>query len=440
MDALVTILFVEIAIILALILLNGFLSMSEMAMVSSKRARLMDLANRGSTGAKLALNLLDRSSDFLASIQVGITLVGVLAGTYGGATISEKLTLYLNLHYPSLSAYSEAIGVFVVVIVVTYLSLILGELVPKRLALNSPERTASRVANVIRLVSIFARPLVWFLTTSTEVVLKVLGFKHSADPGVTEEEVKMMIEQGADAGVFERNEESMLKKVMMFADLRARDVMTPRTSVVAIDLDDPKEKIFEEIKKARHSYFPVFKGDLDAIVGLLSGKLMLEKVLAGGLESLNFEDCVLKDPLFTPGSLPADDLLEKFKSTKKHIAIVVDEFGGFAGIISIIDILESIVGNVPDGSRRRGEPAFQREDGSWLVDGLIPIHEVRELTNWDLFENKKVGDVFTLAGFIMQELGKVPEVGDVLTLGRFKIEIVDMDGNRVDKVLLQQTS
>lgn len=435
-----SLLLIEFGVLLVLILINGFLAMSEMAMVSAKRTRLMDLASKGSSGAKLSLELQDRSSELLASIQVGITLVGVLAGTFSGATISETISGYLDTEYPALAAYSEAIGVAVVVIVVTYLSLILGELVPKRVALNSPESTASRVAQVINLVSRVTRPLVWFLAISTESVLKILRIKQTAEPVVTEEEVKIMIEQGTQAGVFEKNEESMLKKVMMFTDLKAQDVMTPRTSVVAIDSSLPKEKIFEVIKGARHSYYPVFQSHMDNMIGLLSGKLMLEQCLGSNVDAIDINRCIIKDPLFIPTLLPADDILEKFKSTKKHVAIVVDEFGGFAGFVSIIDILESIVGNIPDSSRRRIEPAVRRDDGSWLLDGLLPIHEIIELTDIDLFTEKKVGDVFTLAGFLMQELGKIPREGESVRVGRYRLEVMDMDGNKVDKVLLQEIS
>jgi putative hemolysin len=431
---------IELAVILVLILINGFLSMSEMAMVSSKRARLMELANKGNSGAKLVLNLLDRSSEFLASIQVGITLVGVLAGTFSGATMSEKISQYLSYHYPSIARYSDAIGVFIIVVVITYLSLILGELVPKRIALNSPESIATRVAKIIRLVSSLTRPLVWLLTISTETVLKVFGFKKSNEPIVTEEEVRIMIEQGTEAGVFEKNEESMLKKVMLFTDLRAKDVMTPRVSMVAINLNDPRERILQTIVQTGHSYYPVFSDSLDNLTGLLSGKLMLERVISEGLEGLQFEDCVTKEPLFIPNSMSAGDLLEKFKTTKKHVAIVIDEFGGVSGLISIIDILESIVGNVPDDSHKTVESAIRRKDGSWLIDGLIPIHQISELTGFEVFGRKKTNGVFTLAGLFMQELERVPKEGDALVVGQFRLEVVDMDGNKVDKVLLQDLS
>ncbi len=426
----------EVLVILSLILLNGFLAMSEMAIVSSNRIRLQALANSGKTGAKIALNLIDSPSRLLAAIQIGITLVGVLIGAFGGSSLSEKVGLLITRPFGDsiFGPYSEGIGLTLVVVISTFLSLILGELVPKRLALAHPERTASRVAPAIRLISILSTPGVKFLTFSTELVMKALHLQHVSLPQVTGEEVKLMVEQGTVAGVFDPGEETIIKRTLRLGSLSAADVMTPRTKIVCFDINNYEHGVvLEKVRASKHTYFPVYNEQLDNIVGLLSAKLMLYEISQKA--SWDLRDCLIA-PLMVPESVSVIGVLESFKEKSSHVAIVIDEYGGLAGMLTIIDMMEAIAGALPQETDQNSHRFVRREDGSILVDGMTSIHEFEELFRVSFKTLTEGEDIQTIAGLLMQQMGRIPREGDVVQLENLRIEVVDMDGRRVDKILV----
>lgn len=426
----------ELLIILSLILLNGFLAMSEMAIVSSSRIRLQALANTGKTGARIALSLIDSPSKLLASIQIGITLVGVLIGAFGGSSLANKVgrLVAAPLDIPIITAYSEAIGLTLVVVISTFLSLILGELVPKRMALAHPEKTASKVAPAIRLISLLSTPGVKLLAFSTESVLKLMRLQNVATPQVTEEEVKLMVEQGTEAGVFDAGEETIIKRTLRLGSLSAADVMTPRTKVVCFDINNyDSSHVLEKLRSSKHTYFPVYNDQLDNIVGLLSAKLVLYAISQG--QHWDLRDCLI-EPLMVPESVSVIGVLESFKEKSAHVAIVIDEYGGMAGMLTIIDMMEAIVGALPHEADQNSHRFVQREDGSILVDGMTSIHEFEESFHVSFKALTEGEDIQTIAGLLMQQMGRIPREGDVLQLENLRIEVVDMDGRRVDKILV----
>ncbi|RZA26795.1 MAG: HlyC/CorC family transporter [Proteobacteria bacterium] len=362
---------------------------------------------------------------------------GVLIGALGGSSLSDKVGVMITepIGVNLLADYSDAIGLSVVVIVSTYLSLILGELVPKRMALAHPEKTAARVAPAVRLLSFVSTPGVKFLAFSTELVLKLFRLQNVSSPQVTEEEVKLMVEQGTEAGVFDAGEETIIKRSLKLGSLNVADVMTPRTKVVSFDIHhyDP-EVVLAKMRSTRHTYFPVYNERLDNIVGLLSAKLMLY-----GMKSStpwDMRDYMIA-PLLIPESVSVVGALESFKEKSAHVAIVIDEYGGMAGILTIIDMMQAIVGSLPHEADQSSTRFVQREDGSLLVDGMTSIHEFEEVFAVDFEPMTEGEDIQTIAGLLMHQMGRIPREGDVLQLEDLRIEVVDMDGRRVDKILVQ---
>jgi putative hemolysin len=423
----------EILAILLLIVFNGLLAMAEMAIVSSRKARLRDLANSGNSGAKAALHLAE-SPDFLASIQAGITLVGVLAGAFSGATIAELVAQEVVRLFPAAKSYSNAIGLAIVVIPVTFLSIIIGELVPKRLALTSPERTAARVARPIQLLSLLLRPAVIVLNHVSSVILRLTGAREGKEPPVTEEEFKLIIEESTEAGVFGKAEETAIKRVLGFWDLRAADLMTPRVKVAAIDLTESEEEILETIASEVHTYFPVHEGNTDNPLGVLSTKLMAEQA-ARRQVPLDLKACIVT-PLLVPETMTSARLLQRFRESGKHIALVIDEYGGMSGLLTPTDLLQAILGDL---SEEEGHPPkVQRQDGSWLIDGMLQLRQLADDLGSPLAIDDEDG-VTTVGGYIMRCLGRIPREGDVVIENGIRLEVVDMDGNRVDKVILVVT-
>lgn len=424
----------EVIVILSLIILNGFLAMSEMAIVSSNKIRLQALANQGRRGARVALALIESPSSLLASIQVGITLVGILVGAFSGSSVANKVSAALSLHFPALTAYADAIGFGLVVMISTYLNLILGELVPKRLALNSPERTASVVSQTVRLISILAKPAVKFLAFSTEAILRLLKLDKVSQPHVTEEEVKLLVEQGTEAGVFEAGEETIIKRTLRLSSLSAADIMTPRTKIVSFDVSDYRQaEVFEKVKSTKHTYFPIYDGHLDNIVGLLSAKKMLYEVNQGN--HWEIRNCMI-EPLLVPESVSVLDVLESFKEKGAHVGIVIDEYGGMAGMLTIIDMMEAIVGSLPHEASIHNHRIVVRDDGSMLLDGMTSLHEFEDIFKVNFSNFTEGEDIQTIAGLLMKQMGRIPREGDVILLDHLRIEVVDMDGRRVDKILV----
>ncbi len=426
--------FFEIIIVLVLIVLNGVFALSEFALVSAKKIRLRQRAEEGDTRADTALKLANEPTPFLSTIQIGITLVGIFAGAFGGATIAEELASYLQ-EIPALAPYSDALSIALVVLVITYLTLIFGELVPKRLALNNAEAIASHVAKPIFFLSLIAKPLVFILSHSTETVLRLMRVRKTTGPPVTEEEIKIMLEEGTRAGVFERAELSMIEGVFDIGDRRVESLMTHRTDIIALDLDDPVGENLRRVIESGRSNFPAYERDLDDVVGMVSVKDILAKLVESG--TVNIRASVTK-PLFIPEAITVLKLLESFKETGVHVALITDEYGSIQGIITLHDILEAIVGDV----HTLGEPVetqvMPREDGSWLIDGDTSIEKLKEVLSVDSFPGEKEGYYRTIAGLIMFILQRIPKTGDHIELRGLRYEVVDMDGNRIDKVLATQ--
>ena len=425
----------EILIVLALILINGLLAMAEIAVVSARKAKLQQLSNQGNPKARLALDLATHPSDFLSTVQIGITLVGILAGAFGGATIAESIAARLG-SISWLAPYSEAIGIFLVVLLITYFSIVLGELVPKRLGLSNPERIAASVAAPMRFLSRLASPLVRFLSWSTELVLKIFRYKPATEAPVTEEEIKVLIDQGRRAGVFAEAEQDMVEAVFRLGDRNVGTLMTPRTEIAWLDLEDSPDETRRKIIESDHGRYPVARGSLDDLVGIVQAKDLLERAISG--QAIDLQATMLQ-PLIVPESMPALKVLELFRQSRVHTALVIDEFGGLQGLVTIFDILESIIGDFPGEGEVVEPEVVQREDGSWLVDGRLPVDEFKELFRISSLPDESRGYYQTLGGFVMSYLGRIPTAADNFDWAGMHFEVMDMDGFRVDKVLIVPT-
>jgi putative hemolysin len=418
----------EVVFILLLLIANGLFAMSELAIVSARKARLQRRAGEGDTGACAALKLAEEPGNLLSTVQIGITLIGVMAGAFGGATIAEEMVAGLS-RLPFLAPYSEALSVGLVVVVITYLTLVVGELAPKRLALNNPERVASLVARPMQALARIAAPLVRLLNLSTDLVLRLLGVRPAADPPVTEEEIRLMLEQGTEVGIFEPIEEEMVEHVFRLGDRKLSAMLTPRTEIVWIDVDEPADQIRAKLLTSGHSRFPVAQGGLDDVRGVVLAKDLLAQTLEG--KPLD-PQAVLRPVPFVPETMPALDVLEHFRQGHSKIALVLDEYGGLQGLVTTDDVLVAIVGDLPGLGEAGERETYQREDGSWLLGGLLPLDEFGELFG---LKDLPVGGTETLGGLVMTLLGRIPTAGDRLEWQGLHLEIVDMDGRRVDKVL-----
>ncbi|WP_353932855.1 hemolysin family protein [Okeanomitos corallinicola TIOX110] len=423
---------IEILIILGLIFANGVFSMSEMAIVSARKVRLQQLANQGNLNAQAALQLAESPNHFLSLVQVGITLINILNGVFGGATIAQRLEKYVQL-IPFLAKYSQPIAFSIVVLVITYLSLIIGELVPKRLALNNPERIAATVALPMKALAGFISPVLHFLTVSTEAVVRILGITPSEEPQVTEEEIKILIEQGTEAGTFEEAEQDMVERVFRLGDRPVSFLMKPRPDIVWLDLDDSPEENRRKMLESRYSRYPVCQEGLDNVLGVIP----VTDLLARSLRHEPFDLTIgLRQPIFVPESTRGLKVLELFKQTVTHIALVVDEYGVIQGLITLNDIMSEIVGDVPPEPGQEEPQAIQREDGSWLVDGMLPIEEFFKLFGMEEIDSEEMGNFQTLGGLVITHFGCIPSAADYFEWQEMRIEVMDMDGNRVDKVLV----
>jgi len=422
------VLYLEILAIVLLTLLNGVLAMSELAVVSSRRSRLEMLANQGNHGARAALRLIDAPSHFLSTVQIGITLVGIVAGAISGATLGRRLGSWLD-SFPAIAPYGSAAGIAVTVVGITYLSLIVGELVPKRVALAQPERIASLVAGPMRWLSLAAAPAVWVLHVSTESVLRALGLSGVREATVTEDEVKSLIAEGTRAGVFVPQEREMIEGVLRLADRPVRVIMTPRSEIVWVDAASDRDAILEMVESHRFSRLLVCDGTVDHPVGVVHAKDLLPESLRRGEVSLA---AVMVPPLFVPDGTPVLRLLNQFKMEKLHIADVVDEYGAVEGLVTLTDVIEAIAGDLPERGEESEARIVRRDDGSWLVDGTLPTDEVAAVTGLDFGK-----DVRMLACFVLDHLGRIPKAGVSFRYGNARIEVLDMDGNRIDMVLIE---
>jgi putative hemolysin len=422
----------QIVFIILLMFANGLFAMSEMAVVSARKVRLEQWANDGDHRAGIALELANSPTRFLSTVQVGITLISTLTGALGGATVAEELGHRLSA-ISLLAPYSHAISLVVVVLVITYFSLILGELVPKRLALNNPERYATALGPPMRALSVVGAPVVHLLTFSTEMVLRVLGIRPSLEPPVTEEEIKVLIEQGTQAGMIEEAEQDMVERVFRLGDRRVSALMTPRTKVVWLNIEDSPEEIQACITESIYSRFPVYQGSRDNILGVLHVKDLLTSSLQCRPMDLH---SIMHHPLFVPESMRALRVLELFKQSGTPIALVIDEYGHIQGLVTLNDILEAIVGDIPTVDELSEPQAVQREDGSWLLDGMLPVDEFKEIFALNKLPGEESEEFQTLGGFVMMHMERIPTAGDHFISGGLRFEVMDMDGNRVDKVLV----
>lgn len=424
----------ELLVVIFLILVNGFFAMSEMALVSARRARLQQMAEeKGGRGARAALELSEDPSRFLSTVQIGITLIGIVAGAYGGATLAERLGTVLDRELAWIVPYGQPVAFVLVVAAITYFSLIIGELVPKRMALVNAERIAAFVAGPMRVVSRITAPIVWLLGVSSDAVLKLLRLPTTREQTVTEEEVKSLIKEGTQSGVFEPAERQMIEGVLHLADRSVRSIMTPRPDLIWLDIDDPLELVSREIRDSGYSRFPVCSGDVDELQGIVSAKTLLDQSLSGRGFDLK---SALSQPLVVHDGTPVLRLLDLFKQASVHMAVVVDEYGSVEGVVTMTDILEAIAGELPEHNHEGDSSAVQREDGSWLVDGMTPIEEVEALVG--MKNMKGEGDFHTLAGFLLDHFGHVPTAAEHFHWNGIRFEVVDMDGRRIDKVMIQQ--
>jgi putative hemolysin len=416
----------ELLMIFILILVNAVLAMSEAALVASRKARLQQQAGEGNKSSALAIKLIEDPNIFLSTIQIGITLIGVLAGAVGGATIAESLAVVLH-NIPYISEYSTSIALGIVVLSITILTIWLGELVPKRLGLNSPEKIAQVVAGPMLFLSVVFSPFIKLMSGATNFVLRIMGVNPSTDPPITEEELQVLIDQGTQAGVFEESEQDMVEGVFSLGDQRVYSLMTPRTEIVWLDINDTLEEIRQKVAECSYSRFPVRQDTLESIVGIVKSRDLLVASLFGN--EIKLKEFV-KPAFYIPETMFASRALEILKEKNTELLLVVDEFGGVQGLLTINDILEEIVGEM-EGAEPQ---ATQRQDGSWLLDGMLEIDEFKEI--FDLTSLPHENEYETLSGFVMTSLGRVPQSADHFEWHGLRFEVMDMDGRRVDKVLV----
>jgi putative hemolysin len=442
-------LLIEGLLILVLIVANGIFSGSEIAVVSSRKVRLEQQAEGGNRKARAALKLANAPNDFLSTVQIGITLIGILSGAVGGATIAHRLEPTLAT-VPWIGSSAPGVSVALVVGVITYLSLVIGELLPKRIALNDPEAIACAVAGPMRLLSRFSAPVVHLLGSSTELLLRLMGIRDSGQQDLTEEEIKALIRQGAEAGVFEEAEHSMVQRVFRLGDRPIRAFMTPRTEIGWLDAEASPREQLDTVIASNHSRLPVGRGSLDACQGVLrtSQFLVAERLAragrggaaAGGDPGASGAPVVLEPllqpPLYVAETTRALAVIERFRESGSHIALVTDEFGGIEGLVTVTDLMEAIVGDLPSAEDNEDPAVVQRADGSWLIDGLLEIETFKELVQRSTLRGERSGDFHTVGGFAMHHLGHIPRSGERFETDGLHVEILDMDGNRVDKVLV----
>jgi putative hemolysin len=423
----------EVIIILLLILANGMLAMSEMAVVAARKSLLQQRAEDGDVRSQRALELAEEPSRFLSTVQIGITLVGVMTGAFGGATLARAIARQLE-RWPLITPYSEALGVALVVVGITYFTLVLGELAPKRIALTNPEGIAALVARPLDFLSKLTAPFVRFLTASTGVVLRLVGVRENAAAPVTDEEIEMLLEEGARLGVFEPIEEEIVRQLFRLSDRTIDALITPRPDVVWLDINDSAEEVRRKIAESNHSRYPVADGSLDNVVG----QVLVKDLSSQQWSEENFNVAAIMRPaLYIPDTVPALAVLERFRNSRSKMAMVIDEFGGLLGVVTVNDLVEAIVGDLPEHHEEIELEAVLREDGSWLIDGMYPLDEFKDLFGLSDLPAGVEAYYQTVGGLVMATLGRVPSAGDIFDWQGLRIEVIDMDARRVDKILAQ---
>lgn len=418
----------EVVIILILILLNGLFSMSEIALVSARKIRLENQANKGDEKAKAALKLANNPDTFLSTVQIGITLIGILTGIYSGENIKTDVMAWLNT-FPAIQPYSSVVATTIIVVAITYFSMVLGELVPKRIGLAKPEAIAKNMAKPMQILSWLTFPFIWLLSASTAVLVKLFNLK-SGDSYVTEE-IKAIINEGTNSGAIEETEQEIIERVFHLGDRNITSLMTYRNDITWLDINETTSDYQQKIHDSLHSVYPVCDGQIDSIKGVITIKDLY--TVAG--KSVPLAD-IIRKPLFVPENNTAYQVLEKFKETHLHAAFIVDEYGTFLGMITLNDILEAIVGDMPETAESDDYEMVLREDGTWLVDAQIPFYDFLEEFDKEDWMTEFEQDFDTLAGFILHHLEHIPKTGEKFTWRDFTFEIVDMDAHRIDKVLV----
>jgi len=427
---------IEIAIILLLIVANGFFAASEIAIVSSRRGRLEREAAAGNRGAKQALELAESPDRFLATVQVGITLISTLAAAFGGARLAEPLAGWLA-SIPALRAYAEPLALGVVVALITYFSLVLGELVPKRLALQHAEGIAVRVAPILGAISRLARPAIAALTASAAVVLRVVGRRPAVGGAVTEEDIAYLVRQGEASGAVEAAQARFIGRVFRFDERPARAIMTPRPDIVALDVETSFPEVVDTLLGTTHSRIPIYEGTLDQVIGILYAKDLLRALKAPQATDIR---PLLRPAAFVLRHQRLDDVLAAFRRQRSQLALVVDEYGQVEGLVTLADVLEELVGDLPPEHAAPEEPSLvQLEDGTWIVDGAEPYDALRERVGLPDLPPEERGQYVTVAGVVLARLDRIPTVGDTVGLGDFTLRVLDMDGRRIDKLSIART-
>lgn len=421
----------EIIVILGLFLANAVLAAAEMSIVSARKARLHQWADNGDANAKIALDLANSPDELVSTVTFGITLIGILTGAFGGATLADALEAYLST-IPAIKNYAEILSILCVVPPVTYLSVIIGELVPKRLALSNPERVACAMAPFMRMAANLARPAVRLLSASSGLVLRVLGVSEQKEPMITDAEIQVLVEQGTQAGIFEEAEQEMVEGVLTLADKTVRALMTPRLGVAWLDKESTQEEIYTCLQEHNHSYIPVADENLDNVLGIAQTRLLFLAMASGSGKPIVLTDFV-EQPLFLPESTTALDILDMFRQTRVHVAFVINEYGGFEGMVTINDVLESIVGEVAIGPDAKAH-VEQHSDGSWIVNGDAHIDDVKDVLDVKELPGENLNAYRTLAGFLLYQWQRIPAKGEALAWEHWDFEILSMDGYRIESV------
>jgi len=421
----------EIGVVLALFVLNGFFAMAELAIVSSRRARLERLVKEGRSGAQLALALANDPARMLAAVQIGFTTTAMLAGIFSGATLAERLEETVAI-VPGLAAYAKPVSIVIVTVGVTLAALVIGELAPKHIALSNPESIAARVAGPLAFVAKVAAPAIWLLNGATRLLLLLLRLRPRFERAVTEDDIHYLVAEGARVGVIHAVERDLIEGVLDLADSPVRTIMTPRPRVQWVDLDSPKEEVLARIRSCPHAQLLVCRGSIDEVVGIVRKQDLMDQVLDGGAPNI---EQVTRPPLTVHESTAILRTLDLFRKTPVHTAIVVDEYGALQGIVTRTDLLETVAGDLPKIDTPARPKITQREDGSYLIDASIPFADVMRLTG---IAEAPAGDYVTLAGFILARLGELPKPGDHVVWGGWRFEVVDIDGRRIDMILAQR--
>jgi len=424
-------LILHLSIVLLLILVNGVFAMAEIALVSARKARLVALAEAGDSGAEAALELKADPSRLLSTVQIGVTLIAVLSGTFGEATLGDRLERELAAHSGLIAQYAHVVSMAVVVIGISYFSLILGELVPKRIALLHPERIGAALARLMRAIARAGAPIEWFLSASTDFVLRLLPVRSTGAVPVTDEEISFMLREGAATGHIPEDETAIVERALRLGDRRASAVITPRTQIEWLDLDDSEEENRRKIRESAYSRFPVVQGGSQQVIGIVQAKDLLAACLARQPLDLR---AATRPPLYLPNTVTVLRVLEVFKTSGEPMALIVDEYGDLEGLVTPSDILETLVGDIP-GSPDADQRIVRRDDGSWLIDGLVGLDELKQVLGISRLPGEDP-DFHTLGGYLMARLNRVPLEADRITTGDWRFEVVKMDGRRVDRVLV----